>query len=216
MEHGNNQSDLQSEESGQLQKATFLRPADLLDNSALKSRVQLHRKRQHQSAERRDQRLQRHTIRDGITIGREGSISSSSGLMKETGEESRHAVLPLYILNSPQPLSPSSSAAPPKGVLKHSISQDSEFSMEVQTKRRRVEENRHVRFSEEVQTIPPPDLDLADLDSEEDSEAEEDSVIEQDFEVEQETMEEVAPARRPALPAWILALKRRNTGRKPR
>ncbi|XP_020501485.2 uncharacterized protein zgc:113229 [Labrus bergylta] len=215
MEHGSNQSDLQSEESGQLQKATFLRPADLLDNSALKSRVQLHRKRQHQSAERRDQRLQRPKINDGNTIGREGSISSRSESMKETGEDSRHVVLPLYILNSPQPLSPSSSA-PPKGVLKHSISQDSESSMEVQTKRRRVEENRRVRFSEEVQTIPLPDLDLEDLDSEEDSEAEEDSVTEQDFEVEQVTMEEVAPARRPALPAWILALKRRNTGRKPR
>uniref|UniRef100_UPI0037E85BA0 uncharacterized protein n=1 Tax=Semicossyphus pulcher TaxID=241346 RepID=UPI0037E85BA0 len=213
MESGNTQSDMQSEESAhQSRPATFLRPIDLLDNSALKSRVQLNRKRQHQSADRRHERLQTGRS-DGETTGTEGSTSPSSQVMKETAEESHPNVVPLYILNSsPLPLSPSSST-PPRGVLKHSISHDSESSMEVETKRRRVEENRRVRFSEEVHTIAPPELDLYTSDSEEeDSGAEEDSVIE--CEVEQAAMEEVAPARRPALPAWIRALKRRNTGRK--
>lgn len=216
MEHGNGQSDLQAEERGQQQRPPlFLRPADLLDNSALKSRVQLNRKRQHQSAGSKDLSFQMERTGDGNTTGREISVSSENRTMKETKEESHHNIQPLYNLNSPQPLSPS--AAPPKGVLKHSISQDSESSMEVETKRRRVEENRRVRFSEEVQTIPPPELDLELSGSEEDdSGADEDSMIEQECDKEQTAMEQVAPTRRAALPAWILALKRKNTGRKNR
>lgn len=73
---------------------------------------------------------------------------------------------------------------------------------------RRVEENRRVHFSEEVLAIEPLEVDLDAAESEEDSEGEEDSVIEQECEVEQAPVEEVAPARRHALPAWILALKR--------
>lgn len=71
--------------------------------------------------------------------------------------------------------------------------------------------------------MAPPKLDLDATDSEEDSGAEEDSVIEQEdslieqqCEVERAAIQEVAPARRHVLPAWILALKRRNTGRKHR
>ncbi|KAM9356653.1 uncharacterized protein ABDE67_004235 [Symphorus nematophorus] len=137
-------------------------------------------------------------------------------MMEETGESQHDNVMPLYSGNSP--ISPSSStpfSPAPKGVLRHSISQDSVSSMEVVTKRRRVEENRRVRFSEEVVTIVPPELDLDASDSEEESGGEEDSVIEE-CEVEQAAVEEVAPARRPALPAWIRALKRRNMGRKHR
>lgn len=78
-----------------------------------------------------------------------------------------------------------------------------------------------MHFSEMVVTIAAPELDVDTIDSEEDSETEEDSVTEQDYEVEQAAgaaavMEEVAPARRPALPTWIKALKRRNMGRKHR
>lgn len=69
-----------------------------------------------------------------------------------------------------------------------------------------------MRFSEEVVSIMPPDLELSSTESEEDSGAEEYSTTEG----EQEVKEEVPPARRPALPAWILALKSRNTGRKHR
>jgi len=42
-----------------------MKPADNQFNSALKSRVQTSRKRQHQSAERRDERLQLQKISDG-------------------------------------------------------------------------------------------------------------------------------------------------------
>lgn len=75
---------------------------------------------------------------------------------------------------------------------------------------RRVEENRRVRFSEEVLAIEPLEVDLDSAESENDSEEDEDSVIEQECEGEQAPVEEVAPApvRRHALPAWILALKR--------
>ncbi len=65
-------------------------------------------------------------------------------------------------------------------------------------------------------SIAAPELDPDAIDSEEDSGAEEDSVTEQECEAEPAPIQEVAPARRPALPAWILALKRRNTGRKHR
>lgn len=82
--------------------------------------------------------------------------------------------------------------------------------------------NRRVHFSEEVVAITPPELDPDATDSEEDSGAEEDSVIEQECEQEDEEEEQAAikrveaPTRRPALPAWILALKRWNTGKKDR
>lgn len=83
---------------------------------------------------------------------------------------------------------------------------------------RRVEETRRVRFAEEVISIPAVELDLDGADSEEDSGTEEESVLEEEeAEMEQTAMEEeVAPAPRPTLPAWILALKRRKTGRKLR
>ena len=81
---------------------------------------------------------------------------------------------------------------------------------------RRVEENRRVHFSEDVVTILSPGLDLNATYSEEESETEEDSVIELECEVEPALAEEAAPARRPVLPAWILALKRKNMGRKHR
>ncbi|XP_040903433.1 uncharacterized protein zgc:113229 [Toxotes jaculatrix] len=221
--------DWQSGERGQRQQcrpSPSAQPADVVDNSALK-RVSLNRKRQHQSAERRDEGLQPEKISDGNETGRGGSISSlsitSSHAMDETGESQSDVAMLLHTVNSSSsPLSPSSFnpfAPAPRGVLRHSISQDSESSMETVTKRRRVEENRRVHrvhFAEEMVTIVPPKLDMDVTDSEEDSEADDDSVIEQAYEVEQAAMEEVAPARRHALPAWIQALKRKNTGRKHR
>ncbi|KAF6726695.1 hypothetical protein FQA47_002012 [Oryzias melastigma] len=83
---------------------------------------------------------------------------------------------------------------------------------------RRVEENRRVRFSEEVVTLPSSYLYQNVTDSEEEAEEEsfpeEDSVAEQECEVEQPMMEEVAPARRPERSGWIKALIRKNTRRK--
>ncbi|XP_067455474.1 A-kinase anchor protein 200 [Thunnus thynnus] len=195
MEHGLTQSNMQP------RPPSFVEPADTLDNPALRSRVHLNRKRQHRSAE-----------------GTEASISSlsvpSSHVMDETGVSYHDNVM------SPPSHSPSSftpCGPAPQGVLKQSISRDSVSSMETLTKRRRVEENRRVHFSEQVVAIAPAELDMDATDSEDDLGAEEDSVIEQEFEVEQAAIEEeVPPARRPVLPAWILALKRMNTGRKHR
>ncbi|KAM7389800.1 hypothetical protein PAMP_023756 [Pampus punctatissimus] len=178
-------------------------PADIVDNPALKNRVHHNRKRQHRSAER-------------TASQREESISSpsvpSSYVMDEAGKSQHDNAMPLFSPSSFTPCGPA-----PQGVLKHSISQDSESLMETQTKRRRVEENRRVHFSEEVLTIAPAELDMDATVSEADTMSEEDSVIEQDFELEQAAIEEeVASVRRPVLPAWILALKRRNMGRKHR
>lgn len=65
-------------------------------------------------------------------------------------------------------------------------------------------------------TIEPPEPGPDASDSEEDSGAEEDSVTDQECEEEPAAAaEEEAPARRHALPAWILALKR-NSGWKHR
>ncbi|XP_042348665.1 uncharacterized protein zgc:113229 [Plectropomus leopardus] len=212
-------------EHGHLRRPpSSLQPADILNKSALRSRVSLSRKRQHQSADNREERLQTQKIQDEKDTRQEGSESpmspTSNHVMEETGESQPDNLKPVYILKSPPPppLSPSVPFAPaPRGVLKHSISHDSQCSMETETKRRRVEENRRVHFSEAVVTIEPPELDLDATDSEEDSGADEDSVLEQDSEEERAAIEEVAaPARRAALPAWILALKRRNTGRKHR
>ncbi|XP_068570978.1 uncharacterized protein zgc:113229 [Cebidichthys violaceus] len=203
---------------------SFAEPKVILENSVLKSRVYLNRKRQHQSAPR-DETLHMERIRDGEEADREGFMPSmsltSNHVMEETGESQRINLMPSYILNSPPPfLSPFTPLAPaPRGVLKHSISQDSHSSMETVTKRRRVEENRRVRFSEEVVAIASPELESYATDSEEGSEEEEDSVAEHKCEEEQAAIEQVAAAaavRRSALPAWIRALKRRNTGRKHR
>lgn len=76
---------------------------------------------------------------------------------------------------------------------------------------RRVEVKRQVRFAEEILTIAPAELDMDATDSEEEEETEEDSIIEQEIEVEPAAIEEEAVrSRRSALPAWILALKRRK------
>nr|XP_020450094.1 uncharacterized protein LOC109956937 [Monopterus albus] len=211
MEDGCNQSDVQSGESV-LSPPPSLKPADILYMSVLKSQA-LSRKRQHRSAGRRNKRLQTEES-DRKEAQREGSLSiTSSHVMDETGESRHDEVIPLYTLNpSPMPLSPSffNPCAPvPRSVL---ISQDSEYSVETETKRRRVEDNRRVRFSEEVAIIEPLELELGISDSEEDIGSEEDSVIEQ--ECEQAAVEDVALTRRHALPAWILALKRKNTGKK--
>ncbi|KAJ4945716.1 hypothetical protein JOQ06_023395 [Pogonophryne albipinna] len=195
--------------------AAFLEAADITDNSAQKIRAHLNRKRQHQSTEIGNDRFQTENRRDGNQTGKEGSLTSSH-VMEETGEfQHDDNMMPLHTMKSPA-LSQFTPFAPaPRGVLKHSISQDSQ-STETLTKRRRVEEDRRVRFSEEVVTIEPPEPGPDPSDSEEDSGAEEDSVTDQECEEEPAAAaEEEAPARRHALPAWILALKR-NSGWKHR
>ncbi|XP_047440941.1 uncharacterized protein zgc:113229 isoform X2 [Mugil cephalus] len=211
MEDGHNQSDIQPKERGPGQQ---FRPPSFVDSanfSAPRSRGHLNRKRHHQPAVQMES--------DGGETDRERSMSSpkptSSSAMDESGEPQRDAVIPLYNLNSPQsPQSPSSSSAL-RGVLKQSISQ--EEAMGTVSKRRRVEENRRVHFAEEIMTIASQDLDLDVAESDEDSAPEEDfSLTEQVCEVQPAVIEQVAPARRPALPAWILALKRKNNAKKHR
>ncbi|KAG7230367.1 hypothetical protein INR49_024472 [Caranx melampygus] len=207
--------DLQSGERAQKHHQTspsFVVSAGNQD-AALK-KVSLNRKRQHQSATR----VQTEKISDVKGAGRGTSMNMSSS---RAMDESQHDN---FMTDSPAaPLSPSSFnpfAPAPRGVLKHSLSLNSGSSTETVTKRMRVEENRRVHFSEMVVSIAAPELDMDATDSEEDPGAEEDSLTGQDFEVEQAgaaaAMEEVAPARRPVLPTWIQALKKRNMGRKHR
>ncbi|XP_005913486.1 uncharacterized protein zgc:113229 [Haplochromis burtoni] len=228
MEDGHNYPHMQSGASRleqQIRPPSFVVSTKNPLNKALKSRVTLNRKRQHQSADRRDDRLQADKISDGEQTDREGDMSSlnptSSQMMVDTGESEHENVIPLYTLNSHSAsLSPTAFnplARAPHGVLKYPVSPESESSMETVNKRRRVEENRRVRFAEEVVAIEPPDMDLDTSDLEDDSAAtDEDSVTEQECEVHPVAAGEEAPARRTALPAWILALKRKNTNKKRR
>ncbi|XP_061581470.1 uncharacterized protein zgc:113229 [Cololabis saira] len=224
MEDGQNQSGFQGG-GGQelrLRPSSFIQPAETPYSSVVKSRL-LTRKRQHHSAVGTDQRLHLKGISDGEEAEQARSTCSprpsSCYTMDKTGELQQDTVISLYSQNSPASPSLSSSnpfAPAPRGVLRHSMSQVSEASMETITKRRRVEENRRVHFSEDLVTISSPDMDLDDSDSEEDSGAEEDSMTEQDCEAARAVSAEVASVRRPVLPAWIQALKKRNRGRKHR
>ncbi|KAM6923439.1 uncharacterized protein FYW49_005871 [Xenentodon cancila] len=223
MEDGQNPPGFHSGGSGQdlqLRPSSFTQSAETPYSSVVKSRL-LTRKRQHQSTVVKDKRFPFEGISDAEEAEQAGSTYSprppSCHMMDETGELQQDTVISLYSLKSPTSPSSSSPFAPaPRGVLRHSKSQESEASMETLTKRRRVEENRRVHFSENLVTISSPDLDLDDTDSEVDSGAEEDSMTEQDCEAAQAVSVEVASARRPVLPAWIQALKKRNRGRKHR
>ncbi|XP_030595247.1 uncharacterized protein LOC115786901 [Archocentrus centrarchus] len=228
MEDGQNHPDVQSGASRlgqQIRPPSFVVSAENPLNQAPKSRLTVTRKRHHQSADSRDDRLKADKISDGEQADKEGAMSppnsTSSQMMVETEESQHEDTIPLYALKShPPSLSPSPFKPVgriPQGVLKYTTSQESESSMETVKKRRRVEENRRVRFAEEVVTIESPYMDLEDSELEDDSVVtDEDSVTEQECEVHQPAAEEVAPARRTALPAWILALKKKNTGKKRR
>ncbi|TNM99249.1 hypothetical protein fugu_013813 [Takifugu bimaculatus] len=246
MEHGHAPSDVRIRR--QTTPLPLSQCADIQNNSWMERRIQMNRKRHHHLTERTEEDLQidvNHPDREGI------KSSWSSCEMGVSGAPHHDIGPPVYM--SP-PLSPSFSpslASPPKGVLKHSISQDSQSSVEILTKKgktkfktlqcplvaniyswhseinafkkpgykpfyRRVEDNRHVRFFEQVVTIMPPELDPDWSDPEEDSRIEEDSLQELEREEERSEMEDVAPARRSTLPAWILSLKKMNSQRKHR
>ncbi|CAN9515016.1 unnamed protein product [Ophioblennius macclurei] len=213
MDDGQNMSDMLTSESeqGPFSSPGESQPPENLRSLVMRNRIQLTRKRHHQSAEM----LQSEKMCDGEEADQDGFKSGGQDMEETEGSQPESITLNSHPTNPP-PSSLNPTFSPPKGVLKHSISRDSKSSMETLSKRRRVEENRHVHFSEEVVFIQSPELDLDVTVSEEDSEEEEDSVSEQEVEVEREVVEEVAPSRRPALPNWILALKRKNTGKKPR
>ncbi|XP_024138969.1 uncharacterized protein zgc:113229 isoform X2 [Oryzias melastigma] len=178
---------------------------DNANKSILMKKSYSSRKRQHQH---RVERMIEETDGAGLVC----SGSQTNFAMMEASGHSQDNMTPLR--------APPSHLAffAPRGVLRPSKDHSSEASMETDTKRRRVEENRRVRFSEEVVTLPSSYLYQNVTDSEEEAEEEsfpeEDSVAEQECEVEQPMMEEVAPARRPERSGWIKALIRKNTRRK--
>ncbi|KAM4621628.1 uncharacterized protein ACJ7VT_005967 [Polymixia lowei] len=199
-----------------------LKSAEVLDNLALKSRV--NRKREHQSREKRERGRAEEDKEDKKDESTSSPGTATSPAVNEEEElQDDNVMLSLYpSKSSMSPVissSPTTPIAVPRSVLRHTVSQDSEssISMETVTKRRRVDNARRVHFSEEVITIAPINLDLDDMDSEEEDSAE-DSTIEEEVGMEQQeaVKEVVVPAPRPALPAWIQALKRRKTGRKVR
>ncbi|XP_077434471.1 uncharacterized protein LOC144059343 [Vanacampus margaritifer] len=200
MEQGQGQPHVQSKQSGIMQpKASYVERADILDDSPPTSRV--NRKRQHHSAETSQMGWRREGQQDELPNSHEMDDAEEY----RTNGSSVPAV-PSHSLCGPAP----------RGVLRHSASQNSDSSWE--SKRRRVEPNRRVRFAEAVQEIPPLEVDLDPWDSEEEygTELGFGSEEEEDDEHTATEEEKEVPARRLVLPAWIRALKKKNTGRKRR
>ncbi|XP_038148499.1 uncharacterized protein LOC119788316 [Cyprinodon tularosa] len=218
MEDGQSRSEMLSKL--QLKLSAFAEPSGNPYHSIVRNRLQMSRKRQHQPADRREERLQTENMSDGENTA--GILSSSSStniqLMEESVEPQHANISPSHEQKpQPTPLSPTSfnpSAPPPRSVLRHGMMHDAESSMETLTKRRRVEEKRRVHFCEQVVTIASPDMEVTD--SEEDSAADEDSLFEPDYDGMQGEIDEALPARRSNLPAWIKALKKMNAGKKHR
>ncbi|XP_012727322.2 uncharacterized protein LOC105932628 [Fundulus heteroclitus] len=219
MEDGQNRSEMLSRL--QLKLSAFAETSGNPYHSIVRNRLQMSRKRQHQPAERREERLQTQRASDGEKTDKGPLCSPSSAsiqMMEESVEPQQESVSPPHEPRPhPIPLSPTSfnpAALPPRSVLRQKAPHDSESSIETLTKRRRVEEKRQVHFCEQVTTIESADMDFTD--SEEDSGADEDSSFEPDFEAVQAEMDEALPARRSNLPAWIQALKKMNAGKKHR
>ncbi|PWA22288.1 hypothetical protein CCH79_00012616, partial [Gambusia affinis] len=221
MEDGQSRSEMLSKL--QLRLSAFAEPSDNPYHSIARNRIQMSRKRQHQPAERKEERFQTEKMSDGGKTDK-GPIPSPSPasiqMMEESVESQQRNIsssqeqrsLPVSL--SPTSLSPS--APPPRGVLRNNMSHEAESAMETMTKRRRVEENRRVHFCEHVIAIESLDIMDDTVEEEEDLEADEDSLFEQDFEPVHAEIDEVLPARRSNLPAWIQALKRMNAGKKHR
>ncbi|XP_028315559.1 uncharacterized protein LOC114471144 [Gouania willdenowi] len=203
MDDGVNQSSLRPAENGLDQQSRSLTSVkatsmDRLYGSVQRSRLLLNRKRHHQS--------QTQQMSDGEET--DESVTSRQAMDESEPQQTNSHPAP-ESASSSSSYSPSAAPAPAlRGVLKHS-------DRGSQSKRRRLEVNRHVHFSMEVVTIESPVLDYSDSEEEEEEEEEgEEDVVTEEAEVEQGPIEDAAPARRHALPHWILALKRKNTGKK--
>ncbi|KAJ0049936.1 hypothetical protein NL108_005253 [Boleophthalmus pectinirostris] len=215
MDHWQSQSDMQvtaSVEQPQQQHATESMSA--VDNSLLRSS----RKRQHQSYESMQTKFQRIVINGNDPADDESVFLPNNHVMDSIDGRPTS-----FFPSTTKPCVPI-----PRGVLKSTL------SMETVIKRRRVDVTRHVRFSEEIISIEPPELTPDMFESEEEEEEqegqeedeedeEEDSLIEEGSEEHSEPVllapvrpKEVAPSRRPTLPAWIRAFKRNNLRKKHR
>ncbi|XP_077387922.1 uncharacterized protein LOC144025584 [Festucalex cinctus] len=202
MEQGQSQPQERTKQSGIVQpKTSYVERADILDDSPPTSRV--NRKRQHQSAET----SQMGWRREGQEVQEEKLPNSHE---MDDAEENKTNGSSVPVVPSHSPCGPA-----PRGVLRHSQSQNSDSSWE--SKRRRVEPNRRVHFAEAVQEIPPLEVDLDTWDSEEEYGTELSfGSEEEDDEHRAAEEEKEVPARRLVLPAWMRALKKKNTGRKHR
>ncbi|XP_061690019.1 uncharacterized protein zgc:113229 [Syngnathoides biaculeatus] len=207
MEQGQIQSHVQLKERALVQpRISHVERADILDDSPPTTRV--NRKRQHHTAEM----SQMDWSQEGQGVSEE---LRNSHMMDNADEQNK---TPFSSPNGSSTLSVPSNLFPccpvPKGVLRHSTYQNADLSRE--SKRRRVEPNRRVHFAETVQEIPPVLVDQDIWDSEEEHGTELGSELEDEKEKPCMTAEEEkeVSARRPGLPAWIRALKRKNTGRK--
>lgn len=214
MEHGQDQTDEVGPNHFLQSDFSFIKPAEVLDKWALKSRIHLNRKRGHQPQESNTE-----GEREQGELLDSGEAEEDLTTTQRKERDNSNLIMSLYPLKS-SPSTYNSACSPtfvPRGVLKHSISQDSQCSssMETVTKKRRVEDSRRVRFSEDVVSIEPHVL-LSDseVDSEEeDSSLEEDAFLYEDVKMEQ--VEEVIPARRHPRLNWMLALKKKHLGKKP-
>ncbi|XP_037117329.1 uncharacterized protein zgc:113229 isoform X1 [Syngnathus acus] len=198
MEQGQTQTQQKQEGLPQARTSTVER-ADILDDSPPTNRV--NRKRQYQSAE--------------MSPRREGQQGLEEKLPNshEMGDAEVHDTPPFLNPNrssaSPAPSHFPPCGPVPRGILRHTNSDSS-----LESKRRRVEPNRRVHFAETVQVIPPLDVnvDICDSEDEYGTELGSEEVEDEEHVAAEEKKEE--PTRRPALPAWIRALKKRNSGKK--
>ncbi|KAJ0002987.1 hypothetical protein NQD34_008136 [Periophthalmus magnuspinnatus] len=210
MDHGQSQSDMQvtaSVDQPQRQHSTKTE-VNTMDKSSLRDRLSLSRKRQHQSYEIIQAKFQRVAINGNDIVDDNHVMHNTDGRLMSF---------------FPSPTKPSLPV--PRGVLKSTISCDSNYSVGTVVKKRRMDVTRHVHFSEEIIAIDPPELgpDMFESEEEEEEQREEeedeedDSFLEEDSEELSEPTffgpvrpEQVAPSRRSALPAWIRALKRKK------
>ncbi|KAI1888206.1 hypothetical protein AGOR_G00182630 [Albula goreensis] len=131
----------------------FPKPLEVLDNSALMSRVHLNRKRDHSSTSRRPRQPMRWGEGEGVEPGQVDTTVNTSFETIEGAKESDVSTIPLYVLKDPPPLSSPSA-------LRSSMMHDSESAISDETviKKRKMkdaaEDSRRVRFAEEPVFLP--------------------------------------------------------------
>ncbi|KAK7922086.1 hypothetical protein WMY93_008988 [Mugilogobius chulae] len=142
MDHGQSQSDMQvadSSEQPQYPHTTKIEFTNTVDNSSLRGS----RKRQHQTYENTGAKLQRIEKIWDVTVD-DGSVFLPDNHPMDDMDGRLTSLFP----SATKPCSPV-----PRGVLKKTFSCDSTNSVETVTKKRRMDVNRHVRFSERLSRL---------------------------------------------------------------